>query len=64
MISKDPGILRFLFGFGLISQDDLRPDFGLAAQLNKNDMIPSPDSDLEHEILRGYDVKSERERKI
>lgn len=27
-ISKDPEILKFLYNYGLISIEDLRPDFG------------------------------------
>ena len=44
MVSKDSEILKTMFNYGLISQEDLRVDFGTGQE----DM-PDCDSDLENE---------------
>jgi hypothetical protein len=40
-VSKDGDILKTLFNYGLISKEDLRPDFGGSEEM------PDCDSDLE-----------------
>ncbi len=47
-ISKDHDILKLLLGYGLISKEDLRTDFGGGGQ----DELPEADSDLENEVKK------------
>ena len=57
-VSKDPEILKLLYNYGIISKEDLRPDFGTG----ENEM-PDADSDFENELLKEqshYDELSER----
>ena len=54
-VSKSKEILGLLNDFGLITKDDLRPNFGW----NKETDLPDCDSDLEKEVLRkGANQKS------
>lgn len=48
-----------LYSYGLISKEDLRPDFG-----NGNDDMPECDSDLENEIKKGDEERDERVERI
>jgi hypothetical protein len=45
-VSKNKEILSLLDAYGLMSKDDLRPDFGGA-----DDDYPDCDSDLENEVI-------------
>lgn len=58
-ISKDADILKMLYSYGLLSKEDLRPDFG-----NGNDDMPECDSDLENEIKKGEEERDERIERI
>ena len=48
-----------LYTYGLISKEDLRPDFGLGG-----DDMPDCDSDLENEIKKGEEERDERVERI
>ena len=43
-VTKDPDILKCLYYYGLISQDELKEDFGSGG------FVPECDSDLENEM--------------
>ena len=58
-VSKDPEILRYLYNYGVICKDDLRPDFG-----GSQGEIPDADSDLENEINKNNDFRDERIERI
>ena len=57
-ISKDPEILKMLYNYGLISKEDLRPDFGTGEDM------PDADSDLENEIMKANQDRDERVERI
>lgn len=56
-VSKDPDILKMLFSYGLISQEDLRFNFGYSD-------LPEADSDLESEIKKSKIRIDERTERI
>jgi len=53
-VTKDKNFLKFLSGYGLITKDDLRPNFGWAT-----DDFPDCDSDLENEVLHKCSEKQD-----
>lgn len=57
-MSKDLEILKMLTSYGLISKEDLRPDFGGSQE------IPEADSDLEEEINKALADRDERIERI
>lgn len=59
MITKDAEILKILFAYGLISKEDIRPDFGGGV-----DEMPECDSDLENEMLKGEFDRDDRIERI
>ncbi|KRX05725.1 WD40-repeat-containing domain [Pseudocohnilembus persalinus] len=58
-ISKDVDILKMLYSYGLISKEDLRPDFGTG-----QDEMPDCDSDLENEVNKAEIERDERQERI
>lgn len=48
-----------LYSYGLISKEDLRPDFGSGV-----DDMPECDSDLENEIKKAEEERDERAERI
>lgn len=51
-----------LHSYGLISQEDLRPDFGNSSTMG--DGMPECDTDLENEIRKGDEERDERVERI
>ena len=45
-MTKDSDILKILYNYGLISKEDLRPDFGGTEEM------PECDTDLENEVQK------------
>eukprot|EP00831_Metopus_contortus_P026719 TRINITY_DN22668_c0_g1_i1.p1 TRINITY_DN22668_c0_g1~~TRINITY_DN22668_c0_g1_i1.p1 ORF type:complete len:123 (+),score=35.06 TRINITY_DN22668_c0_g1_i1:1-369(+) len=60
-VTKSKIILKLMSQAGLISKDDLRPNFGIPSMSD----VPDCDSDLEQEVLyKGFNSKQQRLKKL